>query len=100
MRLFQYPFPDEKDPYNDESCDCYRCCGRWLDDVCFAVERPSRLARRRLRLRAEVLRSRTEVLQARAEVLQGAPLLQDPLLQAGLRTEVRLRSAQGLVLGE
>jgi hypothetical protein len=33
-------------------------------------------------------------------VLQGAPLLQNPLLQAGLRTEVRLRSAQGLVLGE
>ncbi len=43
---------------------------------------------------------RTEVLRSRAEVLQGAPLLQDPLLQAGLRTEVRLRSAQGLVVGE
>ncbi len=66
-----------------------------------------------LRSRAEVLQGapvlqdpllqadlRTEVLRSRAEVLQGAPLLQNPLLQAGLRTEVRLRSAQGLVLGE
>jgi hypothetical protein len=43
---------------------------------------------------------RAEVLRSGTEVLQGTPLLQNPLLQAGLRTEVRLRSAQGLVLGE
>jgi hypothetical protein len=51
-------------------------------------------------LRAEVLQAGTEVLRSGTEVLQGTPLLQNPLLQAGLRTEVRLRSAQGLVLGE